>query len=309
MNDGNVWGYLFAFLGVVGLAGGVHLMMETDKATEELAMVQSQLDGVERAIRGQQANLAQRKQAYEDRMRPDPLIAELDKVAIEQLEVEAAISALLAEDEDLRKQITNLQAQAMASAPGTEFNDLALSESKILHNAKLQKIENDILSITHSDGVAKVPIASAPMRIKNRLLVGIALEAPPRRKSLPEPSTKPGATASPNVSTQKYGRDRDTPEWNKYKADLAEYEKKLLNSRLRVQALENEAKTLQMQGSAALISNSMSGTTSPSRRYYARVTVDAYNQRIIEIRRKMDAAMLEVTRMEGLRPKAPDSDY
>jgi hypothetical protein len=39
MNEGNVWGYLFAFLGVVGLAGGIHIMMETDKATEELAMV------------------------------------------------------------------------------------------------------------------------------------------------------------------------------------------------------------------------------------------------------------------------------
>jgi len=307
MNEENVWGYLFAFLGVVGLAGGIHIMMETDKATEELAMVQSQLEGVDRAIRGQKANLVQRQQAYEDRLRPDPLIAELDRVAVEQLEVEAAFSALLAQDEGLRKQITSLQAQAVASAPGTEFNDLAISESKILRGAKLQKIENDIVSISHSDGVAKIPILSAPTRIRNRLLAGVTLEPPPRRMIVPEVKVKPGqaSAAQPPVST--YGLDRNTPEWKQYKEELAAYEKKLLDARLRVQALNNESCAIQMQGSAAMISSSMSGTTSPSRRYYARVTVDAYNQRIIEIQQKINAAMLEITRIEGQKPKPPDT--
>lgn len=307
MNEGNVWGYLFAFLGVVGLAGGIHIMMETDKATEELAMVQSQLEGVDRAIRGQKANLVQRQQAYEDRMRPDPLIAELDRVAVEQLEVEAAISALLAQDEGLRKQITNLQAQAVASAPGTEFNDLAISESKILHGAKLQKIENDIVSITHSDGVAKIPILSAPSRIRNRLLVGITLEPPPRRSSVPEVSPKSGRLPTAATPDNKFGTDRNTPEWKKYKEELAAFERRVLNARLAVQALENSYSTIQLQMTAASTSAGFGGN-SPSRRYYARVTADSYNQQLIAIRQKIDAANLELSRIQGQKPKVPDSD-
>lgn len=306
MNEGSVWGYLFAFLAVVGLAGGVHIMMETDKATEELAMVQSQLEGVDRAIRSQRTNLEQRQAAYEAKLKPDPLIAELDAVAVEQLEVEAGIAALIAQDASIRQQITSLQAQALSSASGAEFGDLAISESKILRGAKIQKIENEVASISHSDGVTKIAFGALPQRVKNRLLVGITMEPALRRMGSPD-SVHATAKSAPTDQTPDFAVKRDTPEWKKYKTDLAAYEARALNANLARQALQNEYSAIQREMSSALSSSALAGS-SPSRRYYNRVKSDAYQAQLNALRRRIDAAALEESRITALKPKAPDAN-
>ena len=300
--NGTNWILVLALALILGLGYSVHEMMAVDEAAEVLSGVQRQLEAADRALVKATADVQVRTRALEDLQKPDPLALELQRVSLEKLEVETSIDVLVEKDSVLRAEITALIENAQSSAPGHEFDDLALSSEKVIHGAILQKFDGAVVSLTHADGIAKIPVADLPDRVRNRLLLDHRLEPKLARtlaaeavllaskKSVPTPRPPP-----PNPNAR-----YETPKWKAYLEELKAWEYQALNARLATQKLVDAMASLNSQRGLTPPGNkSMSG------RYHAEARRYAIGQQVVELRDRIAAAKREETRIRALKPKIP----
>ncbi|MCP5557948.1 MAG: hypothetical protein H7A55_09375 [Verrucomicrobiaceae bacterium] len=302
--ESSSWPLVVVFALVIGLGGAVHQMIATEEAAESLQSVQRSLESTERSVQAMKANLIARQQAADDLRKPDARSLEIEALGLRSLELEAAIEALVEQDGGLRQQIKTTIEEAQASAPGHEFHDLALTPAKIIHNAVLQKFDNDVVTIIHSDGLLKLSGAEIPGRVKDRLLIDIE-EPPPLARTLQAEAlaaaAKKGQRVPPTPKPPAVSR-YETPEWKKYTQELKAYESRLLNARLVTQ-------TLLDQRTAVIKQRSLNppGSTSMSSKYYADRRKYALGVQLVEIDNRIASARREELRIRGLKPKPPIS--
>lgn len=287
---------------MIGLGAAVHESMATDEAAETLLSAQRSLDSVERSLQTTKANLIVRQRALEELQKPDPLIGELETVGLQRLELEAAIGALVEQDAALRQQIAATIEDAQKTCPGHDFDDLALTPTKVIHDAVLQKFDGEIVTLTHSDGLIKLSRDQLPARVKNRLLLEVE-EAPPLARTLQAEALAAAAKRgqpAPRLPKPPTISKYETPEWKKYLNDLKAFEARALSARLATQTLIDYRSAINRQRSMA-----PPGSASKAGKYYAEVRRYSLSQQVAEIDNRIAAARREEIRIRGLKPKPP----
>ena len=256
-------------LGIIGLSAFVYNTTEIDEATRELALVQQQNSTLENHIRNQVNQLELRKE----------IAALITVTNIMQKEVNTLrdeIVTLRDDEVQARKDFEQAILKSRQDAAGLMLNDATLPSGVRLRNARVQKVEGDVTTIIHSEGISKFTPEMLPTELQDRFRFGVPIggSTPSSSASTPKPAvntTVQMPPASPSKDKLKEGRI----ELDRLRKELPYLEQELQKA---------EADT--------------SADASPSRRFYAKNRRDSISQQITAIKRKIDAIEIELRKLE-----------
>ena len=145
-----------------------------------------------------------------------------------------------------------------------------------LQNARVQKVEGDITTVLHSEGISKLSPDMLPLELKERFRFGMPMGGAEEVEPVASKSTAStsSASASPAAVPQK-------DSLKEVGAKLAKFQKEL-------PYLEEELTKAQAEATNA---------ASPSKRFYAKNRLDAVTQQVADLKAQIAAAELEAQKV------------
>lgn len=256
------------FLGLIGLSYGIYHTTEIDDASRNLRSLTQQ-------VKILQEHLDEQTQVLESRKAIATLLAanrDLSKT-VDALNGEVREERL--RQDERQQAFGDAVAKVRQESLGMRIAEIRLTNGSLLKDAKVQRVEEDGISFSHSEGVLKVAPDAIPADLADRFrLTGSVAVAPP--PASPAESELPIAAAG------------------------SELRKKLAEIMLRRSRLEKELPYLTEQLRAL---NLDTADSSASKRYYAKKQKVVLEGQITQVRRQIDAADLEIVRLRtALRP-------
>ena len=274
--EGKIVVFVVVLLAIVGLIYGVYYTTDIDEATKELALASQQVGVLEQHNRSQAGFLELRKEVAALLMAAGIMNQEKEALTSE-------VKQLSSREEEIQQNFTDAVMKARQDAVGLVFPEVMLTNGTLLRNAKIQRVEGDVTTMLHSEGVSKIQPDLLPAELQDRFRFGV-------NTSSPAPLVSGMATASGNPESAPEG---GTPAEK-------EHQKKLADAKLAKERLQKELPYLTDQLNKTKTESS--AESSPSRRFYAKNRQDAIEQQITALKRRIDAADLEVQRLEALQP-------
>lgn len=278
--DGKIIAYILFLVAVIAGSYGIYYTTEVDEAQRKLSTLEAQLDTTQNTIK-------QLAQTLEERKQIATLQAELDDLEKAAQAAQVSITEQTSEHEKIRSEFEKDIASVREQFVGTAMPELTLASGNVLKNIKIQRIEEAGLNILNDNGVTKVTIADLPQEMRDRLRYGEEYTLPSLVKKQPESAAveKP-ATSSMATASQKPALDPDEEA----------RQKRVLEGRAAIARLKRELSSVEKEYDS--VSREASDpNTSASRRYYANTRKTALSTQIAAVRRQLDAAEVEMTRL------------
>lgn len=232
--DSKVWIFLFLVGVLMSLGYGAHYLSAVDEANLALQESKSKLAGMNEMLL-----LRRNSQDESDRL-INKLNAEADKNAtllkakdILDLRFSKVESDLKYALESIKKSVDKTR----TNAPGTEFEEITLANGKTLRGVKIRKVEEQGISLIHSDGIGTIPLDLLPDNLKEQYDLGPNALAPmiqkaqtglllkkPEKDSVNERPTPPSNTPS---STPNEKSTVDDAKTKKIKLRMAELDSRI----------------------------------------------------------------------------------
>ena len=261
------------FLGLIGLSYGIYHTTEIDDASRNLRSLTQQ-------VKILQEHLEEQTQVLEGRKAIATLLAanrDLSKT-VDALNGEVREERLRQDEQ--QQAFRDAVAKVRQESLGMRIAEIRLTNGSLLKDAKVQRVEEDGISFSHSEGVLKVAPDAIPADLADRFrLTGSVAVAPP--------PASPAEGELPMAAAGQTGAG-------------SELQKKLAEIMLRRSRLEKELPYLTEQLRAL---NFDTADSSASKRYYAKKQKVVLEGQITQVRRQIDAADLEIVRLRtALRP-------
>jgi hypothetical protein len=167
--DSKVWIFLFLVSVLMSLGYGAHYLSSVDEANLALQESKSKLAGMNEM-------LFLRKNSWNESDRLiNKLNAEADKNAtlikakdILDLRHSKAQGDLKYSLESMKTSVDKTR----NNAPGTEFEEITLANGKTLRGVKIRKVEEQGISLIHTDGIGTIPLDLLPDHLKEQYDLG-----------------------------------------------------------------------------------------------------------------------------------------
>lgn len=243
---------IYAFLLVAIIAGGyaIHYTTEVDEANKDLIAAQNQVSSLQNHVKSQTAFLEIRREIKA--LLSASVIMQQEAATIRQ-----EVRKLREDEFAARRDFEQAIQKSRNDAAGLVINDAVLPSGLRLFNARVQKVEGDVTTVSHSDGISQLTPDMLPAELKERFRFGMSLEAPP-------PSSVKPATLE--AAAPAAGGDRS---------------QELQAMQSGLPRLEEELKKAEAEAQSA---------TTPTKRFTAKNRVDALKQQIEELKSKVATA-------------------
>ncbi|HCN79481.1 MAG TPA: hypothetical protein DIT13_20145, partial [Verrucomicrobiales bacterium] len=176
--DGKILAYIFLLAAVVAATYGVYQTTLIDDAQRELNVLQAQVESTASAMQQMSRTLELRKQEQareeEQGKKMEHLQKEQETAKTDVEKAETDLKTLIAEHGKVRAEFERDIARAREETVGMEFFEMELANGSVLKNAKIQRVEEAVLTILHSQGISKIPVNDVHGKLKDRLQIGRA---------------------------------------------------------------------------------------------------------------------------------------
>jgi hypothetical protein len=164
--DAKIIIYLLLAAGLIGGTYGIFYSDDLDGAERELAVVQSQVKSTGDLIETRKVRLAARHEAA-------ALIAQAEVLTKEQEAIRKEIADLHQQETVALDATLNAVKKVREKAVGETAPELVLNTGKTLKQTRIQTVEEDVIVVTHSEGVAKIPGQDLPKELRDKFVFGI----------------------------------------------------------------------------------------------------------------------------------------
>ncbi len=274
--EGKFFVYLFMLLALVGIGYTVHVTTEIDDANRELLGITGQIGMLEGHIKNQTAYLELRREV-------SALLTVVNIRQKENAEIRKEIASQRDREVETRRAFEQAIARSRDQSAGLVLNDPVLPSGLRLHNARVQRVDGDITTLIHAEGISKLTPQMLPQELKERFRFGLSTEI-----SAPVPVTP----AAPEVAaTPAADADAAPPLGGLFKPDsLPAAQAQLDRLKKNLPYLEEELKKAEAESAAA---------TSPSKRFYVKNRLDSINKEISELKSKITTAEADIKKLEA----------
>lgn len=267
--DGKIVVYFILAVGLLGLSYGVYHTTEVDEASKELAMAVQQVGTLETHVKNQTEYLELRRE----------VAALMTVVDIMQKEIDTLrgdITNCRNDEVAARKDFEQAILKSRQDATGLVLTEAELPSGLRLRNARVQKVDGDVTTILHSEGISKLTPDMLPKELQDRFRFGdLTGGSAGSEKPSPDAAPTSSVTFTPSAAPQK---------------------DKLKEARLQYEKLKKELPYLEQELKKAEADTT--SETSPSRRFYAKNRRDTLSQQVTALKRQIDAADLLVKKLE-----------
>lgn len=167
--DGKIIAYLLVLASMFGLFYGVNYTLVVDELQSDVNGLKQDLKGVEENLRSRQSNLEQRKELLALQIASETLKSEIDALQKQVAEAKASQA-------DVEKAYIESVQRVRVDSVGMKQPELVLAGGRVLRLTRIQKIETEAVTFSHSEGVLRVKADELPAELKARL--GYVLEMP-----------------------------------------------------------------------------------------------------------------------------------
>lgn len=261
--------YFFLILAMLGAGYGIYHTTEIDDANKELIAITSQIGSLEDLVKKQKAYIELRQEA----------VALLTAYGIMQKEVYALRTEIEQHRQaqiSARKDFDQAVAVSRNQASGLVLVDPVLPSGIRLRNVRVEKVEGDITTISHSEGITKLTPEMLPKELKDRFRFGIAMGS---EEAKAEPSS-PAATTPPASTT----------------APVASITDQLTTARRNLEKMKKELPYLESE--LAKTEAEAASATTPSKRFYIKNRLDSLNKQIADLKTQMLTAEADVKKLQ-----------
>jgi hypothetical protein len=192
--NGKVIFYLCVLLAVIGVSYSIFYSMEVDEAIRELELVKPQVQTLENGIDSLKAQLESAKPQIENRQQAKALIAASAVLATEKETIRSEIATLEEREADLANQLAQMVKRVRERSIGQSLGGVPLSTGRFLKDCLLKSVDDEVMTVSYSEGIAKVPVTELPKDLKDRFMVGIKVKVKVVEEPsvvIPPPSAKP----------------------------------------------------------------------------------------------------------------------
>ncbi|MES2507828.1 MAG: hypothetical protein V4599_14070 [Verrucomicrobiota bacterium] len=261
--------YFFLILAMLGAGYGIYHTTEIDDANKELIDASSQIGSLEDLVRKQKAYIELRQEA----------VALLTASGIMQKEVSALRNEIAQHRQAqvaARKDFDQAIAVSRSQSAGLVLEDPVLPSGVRLRNARVEKVEGDITTISHSEGISKIGPEMLPKELKDRFRFGMAMgsEEAVEAPSIPVATAPSSSTNAPQMST----------------------EDQLVTARQELEKMKKELPYLEAE--LAKVEAESAAATSPSKRFYIKNRLDSLNKQIADLKTQMLTAEADVKKLQ-----------
>lgn len=260
--DAKAFVFILFILFIGGFAGIIYETTAVDEVNRELESVSLSVSNVESHLKSQGDYLILRKEAF-------ALLSALDILRKEADSIRKELEELRQRKQRTEESLIETVMKTRNDSTGLQLGDILLTTGVTLKNARINRVEGNITSVLHSEGIAKLEPHLLPQELKERFRFELAadVEIPDNKKPAVE---IPASKISPEKA-------------------------KLNEARLVLEKLQLEHAQLERERAQG---QSDSAASSPSRRYYAKKREATFDQQSNALRRRIDAAQLEVRKAE-----------
>jgi chromosome segregation ATPase len=163
--EGKAIGMLAAFALIACFAGGLSYFLEIDSKRHDLAEAQTLLNNVRSSLETKRAGVDSSRsklQSLREQIESHTTLTDAKQ------SLAAQIATLEIQEADLLKEFVNAVQKVRASSAGLQWADVTLGSGQVLTGVTIQKVSDTDVSLTHSGGVSKIPVAELPADLKER---------------------------------------------------------------------------------------------------------------------------------------------
>lgn len=263
--------YVLLLIALMGVGYGIYHTTEIDDANKELIAVTEQISSLESLIQKQKVYIEVRGEA----------VAQLTALNIMQKDAAALRKEILdlrVGEEQARRDFEQAIENSRNNAAGLVLNDPILPNGIRLRNARVEKVDKDVTTISHSEGISKFTPDMLPLELKERFRFGMPIGGPTE--------TVASSTATSSVPTTTVS---SLPVAASKTDLLSAAQKQLERLKKELPYLEEELKKTETESAAA---------TSPSKKFYFKNRLDSINKQIADLKGQMLLAENEVKKHE-----------
>jgi hypothetical protein len=263
--EGKIYVYLFLILAVIGGGYGIYHTTEIDEANKEFISVGNQIGSVEKLIKDQKAYIELRKEV-------SALLTAASIMQKDTVTLRSEIDALKAKHIATRKDFEMAIERARQNVAGLVINNPVLPSGLRLHNARVQKLEGNVTTVVHAEGISKLTPDMLPEELRERFRFGVPVEAD-------EPK---GITQAPPATTTVAPVNSGDP--------IASAKQQLDRLNKDLSYLDEEFKKAEAESSSA---------TTPTKRFYAKNRIEALTTQRNDLKTKVGEAEVTLKKLEA----------
>ena len=163
--DGKIIAYLVFLFGIFGVIFGVYYTMDIDDVTKEMSLAQQQVNSMDTSISSEKNILEWRRELA-------AMLKVTEIMSNEQDAIRSELRGLQQRETELGRTFLLAIQRVREEAIGTVLDTIPLNNGVILKAARIQNIDEDIMTVLHSEGVSKVPTENLPSELKDRFRFG-----------------------------------------------------------------------------------------------------------------------------------------
>jgi len=167
--ESKIWLMLILFGLFIGIGYTAHYLTSVDNANFAMLDHKNRLESVREMV----ATRRKSSEKMEQLVAKNRELATHHEVLLKAKEVlDTRYRKIESEIKYAAESIKNAVDKARSNAPGTELGEVALSNGKVLRNAKVRAVEADSVSFIHADGIGSIDAELLPAEIKERYDLG-----------------------------------------------------------------------------------------------------------------------------------------
>ena len=261
--DAKIIGFLAALFACIGLTYFIHEAMSVDAANTSLEEARQYEATLQDQLKYHLSLLDMRKDASALISANELMQREITKL---QAEIDKAQQTLLQTEKDFDRYVAGKRQETI----GAEMGEMQLSNGSVLKGVRVQKIEGTFTTVSHSEGITKLPAHLLPEKLQERFRFGLAdakETAPP-----PQNATSRVTAADPRSAAIKSSL-----------SNLEQLQKQLRSIQSEYYRAESEA----------------ASGASASKRFYAKKRVGEIAQQIADMKRRISDAEANLSQEEN----------
>jgi len=164
--EGKIIAYAVCLLAIFGTVYFIFYTTEEDEAMKELSLAQQQLGAIEQAIGTHRASLEMRREAA-------ALLTAARIIEGEHEVRRKEVSKLKQQREEMERSMVQAVERVREESVGMVFEKVQLTSGAVLKNARIQSLDEKIVTMLHSEGVSKVPTENLSGELRDRFRFGL----------------------------------------------------------------------------------------------------------------------------------------
>ncbi|MBL9134163.1 MAG: hypothetical protein JNG86_23315 [Verrucomicrobiaceae bacterium] len=250
--ESKFWIFIGAITLIAGAFSAVQYFQGIDRINADLQETKSKITQMNRAIELQKAEWTKIETLYQKQLATEARLAPLQQ---QKTELEKKFRTLEGEFKYLVNSTRSLVDKVRANGPGEVYPELKLSDGRTMKDAKVRKVEENQLSLIHSEGFATIQFDLLPSEVRERFDMGgsgLANMLETAEKELFEPVSAGGKSKAAGTAASRIPATGQVT-WNKTSsssgdsAAVKQIKSKIIGVEAKMQTASNAITALEQQ--------------------------------------------------------------